>query len=127
MKRLWISAAIIITLAGVALTNVWYLDQFVARISLMLQQAQQSMEQDDLERASRLTRQAWEEFDQQAFYLHVTLSHQEIDAVEISFSEVSEYLRLQEPGGEYAAANARLLSKIYLLAEAEQFTVKNVL
>lgn len=127
MKRLWIAAALIAALAGSALINVWYLEQFIEHISLMLEQAQQSMEQNDLERASRLTQQAWEKFDQRSFYLHVTLSHQEIDNIEVAFSEVSEHLRCQEPGGEYTAANAKLISRLYLLGEAEQFTIKNVL
>lgn len=37
-----------------------------------------------------------------------------------------EFLTCQE-AGEYSAANARLMTQISLLYEAEQFTLKNVL
>lgn len=127
MKHLWISAAIIAALAAGALANVWYLGQFVDGLALTLEQAQQSAEAGDTERAIRLTQRAQGQFDEKAPYLHITLSHQDIDNIEISFGEVLEYLRFQEQGGEYTAANARLLTQLYLLAEAEQLTLKNLL
>ncbi len=127
MKRLWIAAAVIAALAVGALANVWYLERFVSGLSLTLEQAQQSALDGDLDRAIRLTLKAQEEFDSRSFYLHVTLSHRDIDETEVSFGEVLEYLYNQEPGGEYTAANARLLTQLYLLAEAEQLSLKNIL
>ena len=67
-----------------------------------------------------------ENWDRHAVYLHVLLRHTEVDDVNTSFQEVREFINCQE-GGEYSAANARLMTQISLLYEAEQFTLKNVL
>ena len=48
------------------------------------------------------------------------------DRIYTGFQEVLEFLTCQE-AGEYSAANARLMTQISLLYEAEQFTLKNVL
>ena len=54
------------------------------------------------------------------------LRHSDTDQIYTGFQEVLEFLTCQE-AGEYSAANARLMTQISLLYEAEQFTLKNVL
>ena len=58
-------------------------------------------------------------------YLHVLLRHADTDQIYAGFQETLALLESQEYG-EYAAANARLVTQIELLSEAEQLTLKNV-
>ena len=126
MKHLWYATALIIFLFTATLINVRYLNHFVEDLSSTLQQAQQLAEENKPQAAEELTREAQERFDRQSFYLHVTLPHQSIDAVKVSFQEVLEYLQHGELTAVYTATNAKLLTQLQLLSEAEQLTLKNV-
>lgn len=127
MKRLWIAFAILLTLMIATLSNIWYLSYFISDMTQTLEQAQSLAETDQTEQAAQLTQQCQQRFDNHSFYLHVTLTHQGIDAIEAAFDEVAEYLRLQETGSHYAAANAKLIAQLELTLESEQLTLKNIL
>lgn len=126
MKHLWYATALILFLFAVTLINVRYLNHFTNDLSSMLLQAQQLAEENKPLEAEKLTREAQERFDRQSFYLHVTLPHQSIDAVKISFHEVLEYLQDGDSTAVYTSTNAKLLTQLQLLSEAEQLTFKNV-
>jgi len=127
MKRLWISLLVIVFLAAASLVNVQYLDHFTSSLSDWLKAAQVSAESGQIEDALDLTLHAQKTFLRHSFYLHVTLDHQDIDAIQSAFGETLEYLRLNEIGGVYVAANSDLVIKLGLLTEAEQLTLKNIL
>lgn len=127
MKRLWFSLLVILFLAAAALVNVQYLDHLTASLSEQLQDAQASAESGRIEDALDFTLRAQNTFLCHSFYLHVTLDHQDIDAIQSAFGETLEYLRLGEIGGVYVAANSNLVIKLGLLTEAEQLTLKNIL
>lgn len=127
MKQLWCSVLIILLLTTAALFNVCYLKHFIGEVSQTLSDAQELAENGNPAASEKLTRQAQQDFDRHSFYLHVTLSHQNIDTIESSFEEVLEYLRRQETGAVYSAANSKLLTQLQLLTEAEQLTLKNIL
>ena len=57
----------------------------------------------------------------------MTLRHGDIDAIEVAFQEVLEFLTHPEQMGEYTAANARLMAQLELLSEGELPTIKNIL
>ena len=80
----------------------------------------------DWEEAHVLTEQALTQWQSRDSYLHILLRHSDTDQIYTGFQEVLEFLTCQE-AGEYSAANARLMTQISLLYEAEQFTLKNVL
>ena len=80
----------------------------------------------DWEEARVLTEQALSQWQSRDSYLHILLRHSDTDQIYTGFQEVLEFLTCQE-AGEYSAANARLMTQISLLYEAEQFTLKNVL
>ena len=126
MKHLWYATAMIIFLFVATLINVRYLNHFINDLSATLQQAQQLAEEDKPQEAEQLTRETQERFDRHSFYLHVTLPHQSIDAVKTSFCEALEYLQHGETTAVYTATNAKLLTQLQLLSEAEQLTLKNV-
>lgn len=127
MRRLWLSLLVIALLAVTALANVQYLERFTTELSERLAHAQNCAEAGEIDSALRLTSSARDCFLRHSFYLHVTLDHQEIDGIQSAFGETLEYLRLDEIDGVYFALNSELITKIGLLAEAEQLNLKNIL
>ena len=127
MKQLCCSLAIVLLLITAAFINVCYLRHFVAELSSVLTSAQSLAEQGDPKEAESLSHSVHETFESHSFYLHVTLTHRDIDDIETAFGEVLEYLSLGETGPLYASANARLLTLLQLLLESEQLNLKNIL
>ena len=126
MKRLYIAAALLIALLGASLTNAWYAQRLTGGMREELSRAQHLTEQGNWGRAEALTRQVYEDWQSQHFYLHTLMRHSDTDQVLRAFRTVLEYLQLQEPD-QYNAANADLMAQLELLAEMEQATVVNVL
>ena len=77
-------------------------------------------------KVKQYSEQALTQWQSRDSYLHILLRHSDTDQIYTGFQEVLEFLTCQE-AGEYSAANARLMTQISLLYEAEQFTLKNVL
>ena len=119
MKRLWIAALLLAVLFGATLCNNLYLRGFTGALNALLEQAEARAETGDWEEARVLTEQALTQWQS-------LLRHSDTDQIYTGFQEVLEFLTCQE-AGEYSAANARLMTQISLLYEAEQFTLKNVL
>lgn len=128
MKRLYISAAILLALAGLAACHVFCLGKLITGLDELLLQAEQQVEAENWSRAEALTRQALDDWETHSRYLHVTLRHEDIDGVLVSFHETLAFLTGQErQPSEYAAANAQLRVRLSLLLEAELPTLKNLL
>ncbi|MBE6956467.1 MAG: DUF4363 family protein [Ruminococcaceae bacterium] len=126
MKRLTIALVLLLSVLGMTVFHSCYLSRLTDDFSRQLTQAATHADREQWSQALELTEQtlaAWERHD---FYLHVLLRHTDIDAIRQTFHEVVEYLKLEEPD-QYTAANARLITQIELLAEAEQLDLKNVL
>ena len=126
MKRLWIACGILAVLFAATLYNASYLDRLTASLADQLTQAEACAETGDWAEAARLTEGAFDEWESHTLYLHVLLRHADTDDVNSSFQEVGEFITCQE-SGEYSAANARLITQIRLLYEAEQLSLKNIL
>lgn len=128
MRRLYVSAGLIIVMAALSGLHVWHLDDFTGQLAAQLTQAQKLAAQEDWEGAARLTRQAKERWVDHEGYLHTTLRHNDIDAVLISLDETLAFLEgAEKQPAEYGAANARLLTQLGLLVEAELPTLTNIL
>ena len=128
MRRLYVSVALITLLAVLSGLHVWHLNDFTGQLTGLLTQAQELVEQEDWEGAARLTRQAKERWMEYEGYLHITLRHADTDAIQVSMDEALAFLEggEQQPA-EYAAVNARLLTQLGLLVEAELPTLTNLL
>ena len=126
MKRLWIACGILAILFAATLYNASYLNRLTASLADQLTQAEACAEAGAWAEAARLTEGAFDEWESHTLYLHVLLRHADTDDVNSSFQEVGEFITCQE-GGEYSAANARLITQIRLLYEAEQLSLKNIL
>lgn len=128
MKRLYVSLGLIILLSVSSGLHVWHLSRFTGQLCQLLTQAQQQAELENWQQAARLTRQAKERWMAHDGYLHTTLRHTEIDAILISMDEALAFLEAEErQSAEYAAVNARLLTQLGLLLEAELPTLTNLL
>ena len=126
MKRLWIACGILAALFAATLYNAGYLDRLTASLADQLTRAEAMAESGEWPQAARLTEAAFREWESHTLYLHVLLRHADTDDVNSSFQEVGEFISCQE-SGEYSAANARLITQIRLLYEAEQLSLKNIL
>ena len=128
MKRLYVSCALIVLLVVLAGVHIVFLSRLTDQLTGQLLHAQAQVELENWEDAANLTRQAKEQWEAREWYLHTTLHHSDIDAILISFDETLAFLEGQEQQpAEYAAANARLLTQIGLLIEAELPSLKNLL
>lgn len=128
MRRLYVSAGLIIVMAALSGLHVWHLDDFTGQLTAQLTRAQELAAQEDWEGAARLTRQAKERWVDHEGYLHTTLRHTDIDAILISLDEALAFLEgAEKQPAEYGAANARLLTQLGLLVEAELPTLTNIL
>ena len=126
MKRIVIAMALLVGIFSACLAHSIYLSGFIRDLTVTLEQAEAKAEQEDWTGAKDLTQQAAEKWQKNSTYLHILLRHSDTDQVYTGFGEVKEFIQCQE-GGEYSAANARLIAQLTLLAEAEQLTLKNVL
>lgn len=128
MKRICVSLGLIAVLAVLCGVHTVYLGRFTGRLTGLLTQAQEQVEQGDWEAATRLTRQAKEQWAGHEGYLHIMLRHADTDAILVSIDEALAFLQGREhQPAEYAAVNARLITQLTLLLEAELPTVTNLL
>ena len=128
MRRLYVALGLLALLALLCGVHTIHLSRFTGQLSDLLTQAQDMVERDDWEGAARLTQEAKGRWMDHEGYLHTTLRHADIDAILISFDETLAYLTGDErQPAEYAAANARLITQIQLLIEAELPTLTNLL
>ena len=128
MKRLYVSLGLIALLAVLCGVHTVYLSRFTGELTELLVQAQDQVDREDWEGATQLTRQAKEQWVDNDGYLHITLRHTDIDAILVSFDEALAFLQGSEhQPAEYAAVNARLLTQLALLLEAELPTLTNIL
>ena len=128
MKRLCISLGLIALLAVLCGVHTVYLSRFTDELTGLLTQAQEQVEQENWQAAFQLTRQARERWVGNEGYLHITLRHADIDAILVSFDEALAFLQGSEhQPAEYAAVNAKLLTQLALLLEAELPTITNLL
>ena len=127
MKRAWIAGSILILLCALSIWSSLCLGRFTEDIISSLEQAQSMAVKDNWQEAARVTSNAERRFRERYFYLHVTLRHSDIDAVEATFREVEQLLTYGERLGEYAAANAVLISQLERLSESEHFALRNIL
>lgn len=127
MRRLYISFGLIALLTVLSGVHVWHLGGFTDELTAMLTQAQEQAEQENWEEAARLTQKVKGRWMDHEGYLHVTLHHEDIDAILISLDETLAFLEgAEKQTAEYAASNARLITQLGLLVEAELPSLTNL-
>ncbi len=126
MKQLVIALGLLVALFCATLGNSLYLQSLAGEVSTLLVDAEAKWLENDPDRALALTEEAEALWKRHEGYLHTTLRHSDIDSVHLGFRQTLSFLRY-EGEGEYAAANAVLLGQLKLVAEQEQFNLKNIL
>lgn len=127
MRRLTLSLLVLAGLLGLTLYNSHYLNNYTKELTTLLKQAEAAAADGDWDAAADKTEAALDRWNCKETYLHMVLQHSDTDDVLLSFQEVRQLIRTQEDGGEYSAANARLITQIELLYEMEQLNLKNLL
>ena len=125
MKRLWIALALLAAIFTGTLFHIRSLHGFTDTLSTLLEQADELAAAEDWDQARDLTVQAKDAWADRDVYLHVLLRHADTDTIYAGFRETLALLDSREYG-EYSASNARLVTQIELLYEAEQLTLKNI-
>ena len=127
MHRLWISLAVLAALFCGTLYNTHYLHSYTQEMTALLTEAESCATRGEWDAAAEKTDAALERWHNKAGYLHMVLQHRDTDEILLNFQEVRQFIAHREDGGEYSAANAQLITRIGLLYEMEQFSLKNLL
>ena len=127
MRRLFAAIAVLFALFGLTLFNSYYLKQYTEDLNQFLTEAEACAAIGDWDAAADKTEGALDLWFSRETYLHMVLQHRDTDEVLLGFQEVRQLINYQEDGGEYAAANARLITQIGLLCEMEELNLKNIL
>lgn len=127
MRRLWISCAVLAALFCVTLFNSHYLKGCTDEWISLLTEADTLAQEGDWTAAAQRTQAAYDLWERREAYLHMVLQHQDVDDILLNFHQVLQLLEHQEAGGEYFAANARLIVSIGLIYETEQLSLKNLI
>lgn len=127
MKRLWISVGIIALLAVLATCHVWKLDRYTTHLERQLELVQNHLHREDWEDAAPLLQSVYAQWENNAFYLHTTLRHEDIDNIRTSFREAMSFTESRQDASECASIIERLRNQLELLIEAELPTIKNLL
>lgn len=127
MRRLWVCVAVLAALVCATLCNTWYLGRYTGELIDLLTQAEACASQGDWDAAGEKTEAALERWKSREVYLHMVLQHRDTDEILLDFQQVLQLIVHREQGGEYAAVNARLITRIGLLYEMEQLNWKNLM
>ena len=127
MRRLTLSLLVLAGLVGLTLYNSHYLNDYTKELTTLLKQAEAAAADGDWDAAADKTEAALDRWKCKESYLHTVLQHRDTDNVLLAFHEVRQLIAHQEDGGEYSAANAKLIAQIELLYEMEQLNWKNLL
>lgn len=126
MKRLWISALLLVALFVTSIAHTQRVAHITEDISALLEQSAAAATADDWSTAHNSTAQAMELWEQTEPYFSVMLCHSNTDEVSTAFQEVLGFLAHQS-APEYASANATLIAKVEHLAEIEALNWSNLL
>ena len=127
MKRLLCSVVLLAALVAGCSLHVWYLSHETQSLSMQLEQAGEAVQQGDWEKAYDLTQKAWKNWEDQMFYLHTTLHHDDLDGVSTASQEALAILEQLEQPGASAEAKGRILYLLGYLVVAEPPLLNNIL
>lgn len=126
MKKGWLAIGLLVGMVALSWWHVSALNALTDDLGGQLRRAETLAESGEWDKAAEVTREASEQWNGRAFYLHVTLDHRTADDIAVGFAETLEFLEWQE-AGEYSAANARLMEQLELLGQVEWPNLENLL
>ncbi len=126
MKPFWISSLLLIAMVVTLNLHTNHLQSLLQPLQEELQTAQEQARAEDWEGAIQGTKRVREVLDRENLYLHITLSHAELDQLHLLLEENLAYLEHQKIG-EYQASNQNLMHRLGLVYEMEWFSLQNLL
>ena len=127
MKRLIVSAAIIILFITLCAVHVNRLEHLTGELIDQLETVRTSVNNGNWSAAKKSLVAVSAQWEKHGFYLHTTLRHADIDAILTSTKELEAYLNSREDRAESLSVIAKLINQLELLVEAEQPSIKNLL
>ena len=109
-----------------SLYNADHMDHFSHRLSFEIQTSQEAARQGNWALASKTLGHAKSLWDAQETYLHIIISHNELDESEVLFSEIREYAAHRECS-RYCSSAERLRAQLSHLSETQQLKLGNIL
>ena len=125
-KALLPPLAALAAILAFALWNAAAAAAHTARWQDQVRRAEALAEQENWPAAEAALAGSYEDWSRHQTYLHIVLEHDAVDDAEAMYRRALAFAACREPS-EFRAEAADLLDQLGLLAEMEEFSVKNVL
>ena len=126
MKNLLPPLLTLLLLGTLAFTNAAYVSAQSDRWCEEIQSAQSAAEAARWDEAAAILTQINEDWQRCSAYLHIVVRHDEIDDAEGLLAETLAF-SAEKNGAEFRASASKLATQLRRLAEAEEFSLKNIL
>lgn len=126
MGRCYASLLVLSLIFGSCYATSHWTTALTQSYSAQLEEAQTLSREENWEEAGNITKEVYDHWNSQSFWLYVLLRHSDIDKISLGFQTVCQYLE-QEDVEPYVANNAQLITQLQLLSEMEQLSWENVL
>ena len=127
MKRgLLISAAVLILILAFCVWNGAVMTEYTTLWREQVETAERLAESGDWEGAVRTLEAGYESWTERQTYLHCVTGHDAVDDAEAMYHRALAFAKSQEDS-EFRAEAADLREQLRLLAEMEEFSLRNVL
>ena len=125
-KGLLIPAAVLAAVLGFCVWNSAAMTAHTARWRDQLEEADRLAQAGSWESAAAAIRAGYDDWSARQTYLHIVTSHDAVDGAEAMYHRALAFAESQEDS-ELRAELADLRDQLRLLAEMEEFSVRNVL
>ena len=125
-KGLLVPAALLAAILAFCLWNSAAMTAGAARWRARLEEADRLAQAGDWENAAAAIREGYADWSARQTYLHIVTSHDAVDSAEAMYHRALAFAESREDS-ELRAELADLRDQLRLLAEMEEFSVRNVL
>lgn len=125
-KGLLVPAAVLAAVLAFCLWNSAAMAGHTARWQAQMEKADRLARSEDWEGAAAAIREGYADWGRSQTYLHIVTGHDAVDDAEAMYHRCLAFAQ-QEEGSELRAELADLKAQLRLLAEMEEFSLRNVL
>lgn len=127
MKRVMLAPiSVLALLLFFSLWNSTVISHETQRWQGQLTQSAQLAAQEQWADAAQALQESYQDWSRHQVYLHIVLEHDAVDDAEAMYRRAAAFAAQKEPS-EFQAETADLYDQLRLLAEMEQFSLKNIL
>lgn len=125
-KGLLLPAAVLAAILAFCLWNGAAMAAHTARWQAQVEAADRLAQEEDWDGAAAVLREAYADWADRQTYLHIVTNHEAVDGAEAMYHRAAAFAESEE-GSELRAELADLRAQLRLLAEMEEFSLRNVL